>query len=213
MSDLTLYSFVRSSASYRVRIALALKGLEANQVEVDLRANEQRSPGYMAVGASGLVPALVHDGCPLTQSLAIIERLDTIAPNPRLIPAEPTRAARVREVALVVACDIHPLNNLRVLKYLKDELQLDQPARDRWYGYWIREGFSAIERLLARERHDGRFSCGDQVTLADVCIVPQMFNAWRFKVDVDDFSMLNRVVKECLKLSAFSATAPPRPDE
>ena len=199
MSDLTLYSFLRSSASYRVRIALALKGLEANTVEIDLRANEQRSPDYLAVGASGLVPTLVHDGSPLTQSLAIIEWLDAIVPEPRLIPAEPMRAARVREVALVIACDIHPLNNLRVLRYLTDELRLDQPTRDRWYAHWIREGFLAVERLLAREHHDGRFSCGDQVTLADVCIVPQMFNAWRFKVDVDEFAKVNRIVEECLK--------------
>src|SRR5450631_4068261 len=172
-----LHGYFRSSAAYRVRIALNLKGLEAEQRSVHLRRNEQRAPGFLAVNPQGLVPALVlDDGMALTQSLAIIDYLEERHPSPPLLPQGAEDRAFVRAIALAIACDIHPLNNLRVLRYLESACGVDEPKRNEWYRHWIDEGFAAIEPQLA-SRADGRYSLGNTPTLADICLVPQVANA------------------------------------
>ncbi|MGH7592675.1 MAG: maleylacetoacetate isomerase, partial [Gemmatimonadales bacterium] len=179
-----LYGYAFSSASYRVRIALALKGLQVTTVSKDLRAGEQRSEEFLQINSQGFVPALrVDGGAVLTQSVAIIEYLDEMHPTPPLLPQAPLARARVRALTQAITCDVHPLNNLRVLKYLQDELQQDKAARDTWYRHWVQAGFDALERWLVRDGA-GRFCHGDAPTLADVCLVPQVFNARRFAVDL-----------------------------
>lgn len=201
---LVLYDYYRSSASYRVRIALNLKGVEYERAPVNLLEGEQRDAGYRAVNPQGFVPTLEADGERLTQSLAIIDWLDTRFPEPPLIPAE---RAHVFALALTVAADIHPLNNLRVLKRLS-ALGLDEAARDDWYRHWVREGFEALEALAAPRA--GRHLCGDAVTLADVCLVPQMYNARRFEVDLQPFPTLVRADAAATALEPFAAAHPDR---
>jgi len=203
-----LHDYFRSSASYRVRIALRLKGVEHDSVSVDLRAGDQRSDDYKARNPQGFVPMLEMDGLQLTQSLAIIAYLDAVRPEPPLLPADPAEQAHVRAMALLIACDIHPLNNLRVLNYLKNELGQDEPVRNDWYRHWIREGLSALEQLAAPRA--GRFLFGDTPTVADVCLVPQMYNARRFDVPLDEHPLLVRVDTEANKLDAFAAAHPDR---
>ena len=176
IAPMILHDYFRSSAAYRVRIALNLKGLRAERRFVHLRRGEQRSADYLRVNAQGLVPTLEVGNQRLTQSLAIIEYLEEKHPNPPLLPTGLEDRAWVRGIALAIACDIHPLNNLRVLKYLADPVKLEEPRRDEWYHHWIREGFGAIEKQLAG-RPASRFACGDAPTLADICIVPQVANA------------------------------------
>jgi maleylacetoacetate isomerase len=201
-----LYDYFRSSAAYRLRIALNLKGLEAERRSVHLRKGEQRGSHYLAVNPQGLIPTLLDGELTLTQSLAIIEYLDEIHPEPPLLPRAPAERAWVRSIALAIACDIHPLNNTRVLQYLEKTLQLDEGARDEWYRHWIRLGFAAIEKRLAER--SGRFAFGDSPTLADICIVPQVANASRVKLSMDPYPRLKAVNEACLAHPAFDAAQP-----
>jgi maleylacetoacetate isomerase len=206
MTKAVLFDYFRSSASYRVRIALNLKGVDHERVAVDLVGGGQQAPDYRAVNPQGLVPALEIDGHRLTQSLAIISYLDSTRPEPPLLPADPADAAHVRALALAIACDIHPLNNLRVLKYLKGPLGQEEAARDSWYRHWIGEGFAGLEAMAAPRA--GRFLFGDSPTLADICLVPQMFNARRFDAPLGDFPTLVRADAEATRLDAFAAAHP-----
>ena len=206
MSRPVLYDYYRSSAAYRVRIALNLKGVDYESRPVNLADGAQRSDDYRAVNPQGLVPMLEIDGQRLTQSLSIIMYLATRFPEPPLLPADAAEAAHVRAMALLVACDIHPLNNLRVLKYLKSELGHAQDEVDRWYVHWITEGLSALEAMAAPRA--GRFLYGDSPTIADVCLVPQLYNARRFNVPLDDYPNLLRADENANKLDAFALAHP-----
>jgi maleylpyruvate isomerase len=206
-----LYNYALSSASYRVRIALALKGLQVSSVMLDLRAGEQRLEKYLQVNAQGFVPALtLDDGAVLTQSVAIIEYLDEMHPHPPLLPEAPLARARVRALTQAIICDVHPLNNLRVLRYLEDDLHHDKAARETWYRHWVQLGFSALERWLVRDGATGRFCHGDAPTIADVCLVPQVFNARRFAVDLTPYPRIVGIDAACRELSAFQGAAPDR---
>ncbi|MGQ0590607.1 MAG: maleylacetoacetate isomerase [Sphingosinicella sp.] len=205
--QLTLYDYWRSSASYRVRIALNLKGAEYERVPVNLLDGEQKADAYRARNPQGFVPMLEADGHGITQSLAIIGWLEARFPEPRLFPADPDEAAHVRALALTVACDIHPLNNLRVLKHLAG-LGIDQAARDDWYRHWVREGLDALEALAAPRA--GTFLYGEAPTLADVCLVPQLYNARRFEVPLDGWPTLVRAEASANALDAFAAAHPDR---
>ncbi|MGQ9365789.1 maleylacetoacetate isomerase [Azospirillum sp. ST 5-10] len=205
-----LYGYFRSSAAYRVRIALNLKGLTADLVAVHLRRGEQTAPAYAALNPQRLVPALEDEGTVLTQSLAIVEYLDERHPHPPLLPVDPADRARVRALALAVACDIHPLNNLRVLNHLRDRLGLDEAARNDWYRHWVADGFRAIEAMLAGDPRTGRLCHGDTPTLADVALVPQVYNAERFAVDLAPYPTIRRVTDAARALDAFAAAAPER---
>lgn len=202
-----LHNFSLSSASYRVRIALNLKGLSYETRNYTLRAGEHRAPEYLAINPAGLVPTLEVDGLRLTQSLAIIEWLDTVYPEPRLIPADPAERARVQAIAQTIACDIHPLNNLRVLKYLEERLGVDEVLREAWYTHWVAQGLEAIEAMLA----DGApmpFASGIEPGLADVFLVPQIFNARRFKVNLSSYPRSVEIADRAAALPAFIAAAP-----
>jgi maleylpyruvate isomerase len=203
-----LYDYFRSSAAYRVRIALNLKGLEAEQRFIHLRKGEQRAPGYLKTNPQGLVPTLMVGDQALTQSMAIIEYLDETHPQPPLLPASPEDRAWVRAIAQVIACDIHPVDNLRVLQYL-ERLGVDAAARDAWYVHWITEGFSAIEPRLAA-RASGSFCLGDAPTIADVFLVPQVANARRLKMSLDAFPRIRAVNDACLAHPAFDRAQPAR---
>ncbi len=203
-----LFDYYRSSASYRVRIALNLKGVEYRSVPIDLLHGAQRDADYRARNPQALVPMLEVDGHRITQSLAIIDYLDAAYPEPRLVPADPLQRAHVLSLALTIACDIHPLNNLRVLKYLVGPLGQPEEAKSEWIAHWIGEGFAALEALAAPRA--GRFLFGDSPSLADLCLVPQMFNARRFSVPMDDYPLLVRVDAEACKLEAFAAAHPER---
>ena len=203
-----LHDYWRSSAAFRVRIALALKGIEPGRRYVHLRKGEQRAPGYLARNPQGLVPMLEDGAFTITQSLAIIEYLEETRPKPPLLPAAPAERAWVRAVALAVACEIHPLNNLRVLEYLGRELHADEAARGRWYAHWVAEGLAAIEKMLAARPGPGPFCLGAAPTMADVCLVPQVFNARRYRVPVEPYPLVLAVVDECMKLPAFDLAQP-----
>jgi maleylacetoacetate isomerase len=202
-----LYTYFRSSAAFRVRIALNLKGLAYEAVPVDLRPGAHRQPEYLARNPQGLIPALEDGGEVIGQSLAIIEYLEETHPQPALLPRSALDRARVRSLALVVACDIHPLNNLRVLNHLRS-LGHDQAAVDRWYRHWIAEGLGVLEAEAKRGSGDGGHLVGTEVTLADVCLVPQMFNARRFKCDLDPFPRLRAICGHLETLAAFASAAP-----
>lgn len=206
-----LYGHAVSSASYRVRIALELKHLRFTSVLLDLRAGEQRREEFLRINAQGLVPALqLDDGAVLTQSQAIIEYLDDIHPQPPLLPRAPLERARVRALAQAITCDVHPLNNLRVLRYLEHELHQDKEARDAWYRHWVRTGFDALERRLHGDAVAGIFCHGDAPTLADVCLVPQAANARRLAVDLDPYPRISAIDAACRALPEFAAAAPER---
>jgi maleylacetoacetate isomerase len=208
---MVLYGYAFSSASYRVRIALGLKDLAVTAVSLDLRAGEQRSERFLKVNSQGFVPTLVlDDGDVVTQSMAIIEYLDEVHPQPALLPGPPLQRARVRSLAQTIACDIHPLNNLRVLRYLEHPLEKDKPERDAWYRHWVMEGFEALERRLAGDSATGRFCHGNAPTLADVCLVPQVFNARRFAVDLEPYPRIVAIDAACRELPAFQEAAPDR---
>jgi maleylacetoacetate isomerase len=202
-----LYTYFRSSAAYRVRIALNLKNLTSDTVSIHLQkeGGQHKKPEYRAVNAQMRVPALKLDsGDVLTQSLAIIEYLDEIDPQPPLLPRDPVKRAKVRAFALVIACDTHPLNNLGTLRYLKNELGQDQSKIDAWYHHWILDGFAALETMV----RPGPYAFGAEVTLADVCLVPQMYNARRLKVPLDRFPKLVAIDAACAKLAAFERARP-----
>lgn len=206
-----LYDYFRSSAAYRVRIALNLKGLAPERSFVHLRNNAHRAEDYLAVNPQGLVPALVTDaGDVLTQSLAIIEYLDETHPAPPLLPADPLARARVRSIALAIACDIHPIDNLRVLRYLLHTVGTSEAQKDAWYNYWIDVGLEALERQLSSERATGLCCHGDTPTLADICLVPQLANARRGKLDLTPYPTLVRIDAHCRSLPAFAAAEPAR---
>jgi maleylacetoacetate isomerase len=206
MSAVVLYDYYRSSASYRVRIALNLKGVDYERRAVNLLDREQKDAAYREINPQGFVPTLEIDGHRLTQSLAIIVYLDQRFPEPPLTPRDPAEGAHVRAMALAIACDIHPLNNLRVLKYLSGPLHQDEKARDAWYAHWVTEGFEALEALASPGA--GNFLFGDQPTIADVCLVPQMYNARRFNVPVDAYPTLLRAEENANRLDAFAAAHP-----
>ena len=203
-----LYGYWRSSAAYRVRIALNLKGVAYESVPVDLRVGAQRAPEFLALNPQGIVPCLQDGATTLTQSLAIIEYLEETRPEPPLLPADPVARARVRAIALAVACEMHPLNNLKVLQYLEREMGVDEEGRRRWYHHWIAEGFGPLEQVLAGTA--GAFAFGDRPTLADVFLVPQVANAHRYRCDMAPDPTLRRVNERCLELPAFAAAAPER---
>ncbi len=203
-----LYNYFRSSASFRVRIALALKGLDYEYIPVHLLKGEHRQAGYAAVSPTALVPALVTDEGPtLGQSMALIEYLDETHPEPPLLPASPLDRARVRALAQSIACEIHPLNNQRVLKYLVSELKVDEEAKNRWYRHWVRLGLEAYERELAL-LPAGRYSFGDAPTLADCLLVPQVFNAKRFDTDLSGLPRTMAAFEACMALPAFQQAQP-----
>ena len=201
-----LYDYFRSSAAFRVRIALNLKGLAPERRFVHLRKGEQRAADYLELNPQGFVPTLVIGKRRLTQSLAIIEYLEEEHPLPPLLPREPAERAWVRAFALSIACDIHPLNNLRVLKYLGKALDIDEPRRDEWYRHWVNEGFVALEAQLAGQ--PSTYCRGDSPTLADVCLVPQVFNAQRVAVDLAPYPRIRAVHEACMQVSAFSDAQP-----
>ena len=207
-----LYDYFRSSAAYRVRIALNVKGIVPDErTYVHLRMGSQRAQDYLALNPQGLVPALeLDDGSVLAQSLAIIDYLDETHPEPPLLPADPVARACVRAIALSIACEIHPLNNLRVLNYLIGTMGVSREQKDGWYRYWIDVGFEALEKTLTRDAATGRFCHGDAPTLADVCLVPQMANARRFEIDLSPYPTLIRIESACNALPAFAQAAPAR---
>ena len=209
---LRLYTYFRSSAAYRVRIALALKGLDYERVPVHLLQDggQQHAPAYRTLNPAGLVPALQADGAVLTQSLAIIEYLDEVHPAPALLPPDALGRARVRALALAVACDIHPVNNLRVMQYLGGPLGVGEAERNAWTRHWIALGFAALEQQLAASGDTGLCCHGDAPTLADCCLVPQAFNARRFGLALDAWPTLARIVTHCEALPAFAQAHPAR---
>lgn len=200
-----LHDFPLSSASYRVRIVLAVKGLGYEKRNYVLRAGEQWSPDYLAVNPAGLVPALETGGLVLGQSLAIIEYLESIHPEPRMIPVDPLLRARAMEMALTIVCDIHPINNLRVLQYLEHDMGQGKAAIDDWYRHWVGQGFAALEKLLP----DTPLAGGDAPNIVDACLVPQMFNARRFNVDLASFPRVTAIADRAAALPAFMRAAPP----
>jgi len=205
-----LYGYFRSSAAYRVRIALNLKGIAFETVVIDLRAPQraQDSPEFRALNPSGLIPVLVDGEQVISQSLAIIEYLEETHPQPALLPATPLERARVRALALAIACDMHPLNNLRVLNYLRAPLHLEDASVNDWYAHWIAEGFRALEQEARHLSGDGRHLYGTSVTLADVCLVPQMANAHRFNCDISPYPTLRAICAHLEALPAFARAAP-----
>jgi maleylacetoacetate isomerase len=204
MTQLVLHDYFRSSASFRVRIAMNLKGLDYERVEISLIAGEQRSDAYLELNAQGFVPMLVVDGEPIIQSMAIIDWLDRAFPEPRLIPEEAMPRAVALARAQVIASDIHPLNNLRVLKYLKRDLGLNEQTKDRWIATWISQGFEALEAMAG----DGRYLGGDAPGIADCCLVPQIYNARRFEVPLDAFPRLVEIDAACMEHEAFQRAHP-----
>jgi maleylacetoacetate isomerase len=203
-----LYTFFRSSAAFRVRIALNLKELQYDSAPKHFARNEHRTQEYLALNPQGLIPALAVDGVVLSQSLAIVEYLNDRHPQPPLLPADPLDRARVRSMALAIACEIHPLNNLRVLNYLRSELKQDDEGVGTWYRHWVSEGFSGLEHQAREFSAGGRYCFGDAVSLADVCLVPQMFNARRFNTDLTPFPTLTGISAHLESLPAFAAARP-----
>jgi len=204
-----LHSFFNSSTSYRVRIALALKGLPYEVLPVNLRKQEQRAPEYVAKNPSAGVPLLIDGDVQLSQSMAIIDYLDATHSEPRLIPTDTLARARVLELSNAIACDIHPINNMRILRYLQDVLGASDAQKNAWYQHWVNEGLGAVEELLARHGH-GAYCFGDAPTLADCCLVPQVANAQRMGCDLSAFSRILRIHAHCSAQPAFQHAAPAR---
>lgn len=205
---LELHTYYRSSSAYRVRIALHLKGLPYASRYVHLPRDEQRRPDYLRLNRQGMVPVLVDGSNVVTQSLAIIEYLEEVCPQPPLLPASSVDRAYVRSLAQQIACDIQPLNNLRVLRYLGRMPELDEAQRSVWIGHWIREGFTALEARLDADARRGRCCYGDTPGLADLCLVPQVYNAHRYECDLGAFPLITRIADYCANLPAFQAAAP-----
>ena len=202
-----LYSFFNSSTSYRVRIALALKGLDYEYASVNLRAREQRERHYRNLSPAGIVPTLLDGDTKLTQSLAIIDYLDQVYPPPRLVPETIELRIRALEIAQTIACEIHPINNLRVLNYLTGQLAVTADAKTAWYKHWVEEGLAAVEDLLA-DASSGDYCVGDAATVADCCLIPQVANALRMGCDVEKFARIQQIYRHCISLPAFIKAAP-----
>jgi maleylacetoacetate isomerase len=207
-APVTLHGYYRSSASFRVRIALNHKGLAYRTVSHHLRRGEQNLKEYRRINPQGLVPAMEIDGRIFTQSLAILEYLDETRPEPPLLPKDAAGRARVRALAQVIACDVHPIDNLRVLNYLRGPLGQPDEAVARWYNHWISEGFFALEAALSTSGETGRFCHGDTVSLADICLVPQVINAKTYALDLSPFPTVKRIAEAALSLSAFEQALP-----
>ncbi|GAB3628643.1 maleylacetoacetate isomerase [Pandoraea terrae] len=205
-----LYSYFRSSAAYRVRIALNLKGLDYDIIPVHLvrDGGQQLKPEYQALNPDSLVPTFVDGDEVMNQSMAIIEYLDEVHPELALLPADALGRARVRALAQSIACEIHPLNNLRVLRYLKHDMKVSEEAKNAWYVHWIEQGFTAFEKRLAAQGQPGKFCYGDTPTMADCCLIPQVYNAERFNVDLTPFPRIAVINAHCLSLDAFAKAAP-----
>jgi maleylacetoacetate isomerase len=206
---ITLHGYYRSSAAFRVRIALALKGVEARDQFHHLRRGEQRAPDYLALNPQGMLPTLETADGSFTQSLAIVEYLDETVPDPALLPPDAAGRARVRGLAQIVACDIHPIDNLRVLNYLRQELGQDEAGVARWFNHWIAIGFDAIEQRLG-EPQSGRFMHGDSPTLADICLIPQVTNAGNFKLDLTPYPRIREIYDRAMTIPAFADALPSR---
>ena len=203
-----LHDYWRSSAAYRVRIALNFKGLAYEQIAVDLRKGAQREPAFLALNPQGLVPVLEDEGAILTQSLPILNYLEERYPEPPLLPKDLQGRAKSRAIAVAIACEIHPLNNLRVLQHLERALGLDEPGRLAWYRHWIAQGFGPLEAMLGHSA--GEFCVGDAPSLADVCLVPQVYNARRYECDLGPYPTLRRIDERCRRLEPFARAAPER---
>jgi maleylpyruvate isomerase len=206
--SLILHGYFRSSAAFRVRIALNLKGLAATPAPHHLRHGGQHAPDYLCLNPQGLVPALETGGSVLRQSLAIIEYLDETHPAPPLLPSTPLDRAHVRSLAQLVACDIHPIDNLRVLKYLRREFSADETVIGAWYNHWIAEGFTALEAILREDPRTGAFCCGDAPCLADICLAPQVVNAGNYKLDMAPYPTISGIFDRCMALPAFAEAHP-----
>ncbi|MGB0360802.1 MAG: maleylacetoacetate isomerase [Endozoicomonas sp.] len=204
MSELTLYSYYRSSAAYRVRIALNLKGIDFDQSIINLKKGDQHSSYYQNINPQGLVPSLETDQGLLTQSLAMLEWLEDTYPKPTILPGTPWQKAKLRSLAYQICCDIHPLNNLRALKYLQDEFDISDNAKSKWYQYWLVTGFKALESEL----NEQPFCYSDQPSIADICLIPQVFNALRFNTDMSSFPKISRIYHHCNTIAEFKAAAP-----
>ena len=203
-----LHGYYRSSASFRVRIALNLKGVNFASIPHHLRHDEQRAPAFLAINPQGMVPVLEADGALLAQSMAVIEYLEETVPSPALLPAGAIDRAHVRALAQIIGCDIHPINNLRVLRFLRHAYGADDAAIAVWYNHWIAEGFEALETILAADPRTGAFCFGDKPGLADICLIPQMVNAGNYKLDLSPFPTLRRIFGACQALPAFTQAHP-----
>ena len=211
MSRPVLHNYFRSSTSYRVRIALALKGIEYDYVAHHLRHGENRKPGFLAINPQGLVPALVwEDGTVLSQSLAIMEFLDEVQPEPPLLPADPLGRARVRMLAQMIGCEIHPVNNLRILNALRSRYGADETEVASWFRHWVNETFQPLEKILQDSPDTGHFCHGDLPGMADICLVAQVANNARFNVDMTPYPVISRIRDACLEIPAFADAAPQR---
>ncbi|MCX5496625.1 maleylacetoacetate isomerase [Kaistia dalseonensis] len=203
-----LYTFFRSSTSYRVRIALAVKGLDWEAHYISLPRMEHRAPDYMDLNPQGLVPALVEEGRAIAQSLAILEYLDETYPEPPFLPGDAFDRAYIRGLSQIIGCDIHPLNNVRVLKWLKERWGVSDSERNEWYAHWVVEGFRAFEATLVKEARHGTYCFGDQLTMADICLVPQIANARRFNCDLSAYPLTVAIADRAAALPAIQAVAP-----
>ncbi len=206
--SIKLYNYFRSSASFRVRIALEIKGLPYDYAPVHLLKGEQLAPDFVKLNPDALVPVLCDGTDVLNQSLAIVEYLEETHPEPTLLPDTPSNRAHIRAIALAIACEIHPLNNPRVLKYLKNTFNVEEEARNDWYRHWVKLGFAALETRLSQSPLTGAYCVGDTPTLADVCLVPQVFNGKRFDVVVEEYPTLARIFEHCMAQEAFQRAAP-----
>ena len=203
-----LYDYYRSTACYRVRIALNIKQMTYEKIPVHLISNEQRDANYLALNSQGLVPTLDANGHILNQSLAIIEYLDDISPTPALLPSNPLARAQIKSLAMIIACDMHPLNNLRVLQQLKQQFQATEVQINEWYHHWLKQGFDAIEEQLKHLPRKQDVCYGQNVSLADICLIPQVYNAKRFHFSMDAYPLINQINAHCLTLDAFINAAP-----
>jgi maleylacetoacetate isomerase len=209
-NDFALYGYFRSSAAFRARIALNLKGIkpELRFIHLLKEGGQQHTAAYKTLNPMELIPALVHDGQLITQSLAIMEYLDEIVPEPPILPKDALGRARVRELACVIACDIHPVNNLRVAQYLNRELPFSDEQRTNWQRHWITVGFEALEKMLSLSKNTGTYCYGDTPTIADICLIPQIFNARRVNLEVERYPTLSRVFAQAMQHPAFDAAQP-----